>query len=104
LPRPRTLATSPLPLPDALPIYFFFDPLLGPDEPPGRTGLNAALGTRLDHALLSLRNGNGTVLQDPEDPPIAVQTQSFVSGVFSPDRKSTRLNSSHVKTSSAVFC
>ena len=68
---------------------FIFDPILGPDEPPGRIGLNAALGSRLDHALGSLRNGTGTVLQDPEDPPIAVQTQSFVSGVFSPDKYSS---------------
>ncbi|WP_306751692.1 hypothetical protein [Paracoccus actinidiae] len=68
---------------------FIFDPILGPDEPPGRIGLNAALGTRLEHALGSLRNGAGTVLQDPEDPPIAVQTQSFVSEVFSPDKYSS---------------
>lgn len=68
---------------------FIFDPILGPDEPVGRIGLNAALKARLDDALASLRSQNGTVLQDPEEPPIAVQTQSFVSGVFSPDKYSS---------------
>jgi choline dehydrogenase-like flavoprotein len=68
---------------------FIFDPIFGPDEPPGRIGLNAALGARLDGALASLRSGSGTSLQDREPPPIAVQTQSFVSGVFSPDKFSS---------------
>lgn len=68
---------------------FVFDPLLGPEEPPDRIGLNAALGERLKAALAALRAGAGTPLGDPEPPPIAVQTQSFVSGVFSPDKFSS---------------
>jgi hypothetical protein len=52
-------------------------------------GLNAALDALLKTALQNLRQGVGTPLQDPEPPPIAVQTQSFVSGVFSPDKFSS---------------
>ena len=68
---------------------FVFDPVLGPEEPPDRIGLNAALGKRLKAALAALRGSGGTPLGDPEPPPIAVQTQSFVSGVFSPDKFSS---------------
>ena len=68
---------------------FVFDPVLGPEEPPDRIGLNAALGERLKAALAALRQNGGTPLGDPEPPPIAVQTQSFVSGVFSPDKFSS---------------
>jgi choline dehydrogenase-like flavoprotein len=68
---------------------FVFDPVLGPEEPPDSIGLNAALGERLAAALAALRENGGTPLGDPEPPPIAVQTQSFVSGVFSPDKYSS---------------
>lgn len=68
---------------------FVFDPILGPEDPPGSIGLNEALRARLLAALTTLRAGPGTPLQDPEPPPIAVQTQSFVSGVFSPDKYSS---------------
>jgi hypothetical protein len=68
---------------------FIFDPAPGPDEPADSIGLNAALGSRLSNALAALRQGAGTPLSDPESPPIAVQTQSFVSGVFSPDKFSS---------------
>ncbi|WP_159718575.1 family 16 glycoside hydrolase [Geminicoccus flavidas] len=68
---------------------YVFDPVAGPDEPPDQLGLNAALKARLLDALDTLRQGPGTPLQDPVDPPIAVQTQSFVSGVFSPDKYSS---------------
>jgi choline dehydrogenase-like flavoprotein len=68
---------------------FVFDPVLGPNEPPGQVGLNEALRARLAAALMALRAGPGTPLQDPEPPPIAVQTQSFVSGLFSPDKFSS---------------
>jgi hypothetical protein len=68
---------------------FVFDPVLGPDEPANRIGLNAALEARLQAALTELRQSGGTPLGDPEPPPIAVQTQSFVSGVFSPDKYSS---------------
>lgn len=68
---------------------FVFDPQLGPTEIPGAIGLNEAFGARLKEALGRLRASNKTLLQDPEPPPIAVQTQSFVSGVFSPDKFSS---------------
>lgn len=68
---------------------FVFDPVLGPDEPPSSIGLNEALEALLKDALAKLRAGAGTPMADPEPPPIAVQTQSFVSGVFSPDKFSS---------------
>jgi choline dehydrogenase-like flavoprotein len=68
---------------------FVFDPVLGPEEPADAIGLNAALEARLVRALAALRQDGGTPLGDPEPPPIAVQTQSFVSGVFSPDKFSS---------------
>src|SRR5215510_13206128 len=68
---------------------FVFDPVLGPGEPPNSIGLNEALGALLKGTLAILRAGAGTPLSDPEPPPIAVQTQSFVSGVFSPDKYSS---------------
>src|SRR5699024_12631148 len=36
--------------------------------------------------------------------PVAVHQPGGIDGVVLPDRKSTRLNSSHVSTSYAVFC
>ncbi len=69
---------------------YIFDPLDGPNESPNAIGLNAALKTRIKAALSTLRTGtDGIPLDDPEPPPIAVQTQSFVSGVFSPDKYSS---------------
>lgn len=68
---------------------FVFDPIAGPNEAAGAIGLNEALGHRLKVALGTLRAGQGIPLEDPEPPPIAVQTQSFVSGVFSPDKFSS---------------
>lgn len=69
---------------------FVFDPIEGPNDPPGSIGLNEALGARLTAALTDLRAAGPTFLPAaPEPPPIAVQTQSFVSGVFSPDKFSS---------------
>ena len=69
---------------------YVFDPVGGPKEVPGAIGLNMALNARIKAALSTLRAGTeGTPLDDPEPPPIAVQTQSFVSGVFSPDKYSS---------------
>ncbi len=69
---------------------YVFDPVPGPGEPAEKIGLNAALEARLKGALSTLRGTPaGTPLGDPEPPPIAVQTQSFVSGVFSPDKYSS---------------
>jgi len=68
---------------------FVFDPVSGDTAGGDRLGLNRALDARLRDALATLRGGAGTALGDPEPPPIAVQTQSFVSGVFSPDKYSS---------------
>ena len=70
---------------------FVFDPILGPAEPDqAHVGLNAALQARLTAALDALAaQPGGAPVTDPEPPPIAVQTQSFVSGVFSPDKFSS---------------
>jgi choline dehydrogenase-like flavoprotein len=69
---------------------FVFDPIAGPGEEPGSLGLNAALGARLADALAALRTqGEQRLALAPQPPPIAVQTQSFVSGVFSPDKFSS---------------
>ena len=69
---------------------FVFDPVAGPTEQPGALGLNAALGARLAEALAALRaQGEQRLALQPQSPPIAVQTQSFVSGVFSPDKFSS---------------
>jgi len=69
---------------------FVFDPVSGPKNPPDQIGLNAALKARLEAALGVLRAAaGGTTLQEIKDPPIAVQTQSNVSGVFSPDKYSS---------------
>jgi choline dehydrogenase-like flavoprotein len=68
---------------------YVFDPVGGGEDPAQTIGLNGALRARLGTALGALRADGGTLLSDPEDPPIAVQTQSFVSGVFSPDKFSS---------------
>ncbi len=69
---------------------FVFDPVGGGEGEDGSIGLNAALRKRVKSALEDLGGAlDGTALEPPEDPPIAVQTQSFVSGVFSPDKYSS---------------
>jgi hypothetical protein len=68
---------------------YVFDPVGGGEDPAQTIGLNSALRTRLGAALEALRLNGGTPLEDPQDPPIAVQTQSFVSGVFTPDKFSS---------------
>ena len=69
---------------------FIFDPVAGPQDEPDSLGLNAALGARLVEALAALRaQGEQRLEAAPQPPPIAVQTQSFVSGVFSPDKFSS---------------
>src|SRR5690606_41497867 len=60
-----------------------------PDAP-----VHAASGSLIDEGLAAGR----AILADPRDRPTAVIAQSDL------DRKSTRLNSSHVKISYAVFC
>lgn len=67
---------------------FVFDPVDGDQGGTGAIGLNAALRARLEQAIAGLAVG-GVQVDVPEPPPIAVQTQSFVSGVFSPDKFSS---------------
>src|SRR3712207_7908430 len=69
-----------LSLHDALPIYPFCEPTSGP-----------------------VREGGGTTGAGNLSPGEANRTGGATSGV-SPDRKSTRLNSSHANISYAVFC
>ncbi len=69
---------------------FVFDPVHGGRQAAGAIGLNEALRQRLKAALAELRTeGEPRLDTEPQDPPIAVQTQSFVSGVFSPDKFSS---------------
>jgi hypothetical protein len=69
---------------------YVFDPIRGGRGQEQTIGLNAALRRRLEAALPGLDGAlDGTALGPVEDPPIAVQTQSFVSGVFSPDKYSS---------------
>jgi choline dehydrogenase-like flavoprotein len=49
---------------------YVFDPIEGPNEPPGRIGLNDALEERLKAALAALRQRpGGTPFADEVDPP-----------------------------------
>src|SRR5699024_12512559 len=88
---PATSASVPLPLPDAIPIWVYADgPAVGmhfvvtttraKSVPPSWTKLPPTAGCT--------------------DSPIPMTTQHWESR----DRKSTRLNSSHVSISYAVFC
>src|SRR5690606_40025944 len=89
-PRP---ASSPLSLPDALPIARALDDLA---EPATRLRRVDAVGIRrrslhvVHLPAREVRPGHGPLLA------LAVRREE--------DRKSTRLNSSHVKISYAVFC
>src|SRR5207249_11275002 len=101
--RSPTTQISPLSLHDALPIYFAVNPnyRLGyvqiwnvdlQREFPGgvvmNAGYNGAKGTRLDTERALVVSGG----------------QPFIYESSEGDRKSTRLNSSHVSISYAVFC
>src|SRR5699024_11565887 len=95
LPAP-TAHLSPLPLHDALPIY-------PADRAPGRPGTGST-GHRVDRAPgLRIRLGSGLELVAE---PAHCGEQPRLRGIDLDlrDRKSTRLNSSHVSISYAVFC
>lgn len=70
---------------------FIFDPVLGETGSPGAGktyGLNAAMNLLVKDAIA--KAGLGGILKDgPIPPPIAVQTQSFISGLFSLDKYSS---------------
>src|SRR5690606_41679470 len=61
-----------------------------------QTAMDFELARRPDRALEVLEEAKGIA---PTDPRIA-----YFEGLVLEDRKSTRLNSSHVKSSYAVFC
>src|SRR5690606_41548544 len=79
------------------------------DEP--TRGLDYGAKQRLGHALRDLAAGGTTVLLATHDVELAAEVADRVVILADgevvtdgPDRKSTRLNSSHVKISYAVFC
>src|SRR5690606_41898464 len=92
VPHTVSLETYTLSLHDALPI---FD--IRPVEPRDRHPMIFSKWEALDP-------GQGFVLLNDHDPvPLYYQFQAEKPGLVE-DRKSTRLNSSHVKISYAVFC
>src|SRR5690606_41508728 len=96
---PAATPPSPLSLHDALPISGLGGRGRGerPREPPTGRGGEAVQGSKriADHvSIVHPTTDNG-----PEPGP-----QPCGPGVAEKDRKSTRLNSSHVKISYAVFC
>src|SRR5690625_7111268 len=74
------------------------------DAEPGQKGATQADDTRLERSGLFayLNSGKQSITVDLEDAP-GRQTLEQLLGVVE-DRKSTRLNSSHVAISYAVFC
>src|SRR5690606_40887989 len=74
---------------------------IGADE-----GAVADAGGRLVHAVVVAGDGAGTDVDAGADLGIAqvAEVVGLAAGAQAGDRKSTRLNSSHVKISYAVFC
>src|SRR3712207_8593940 len=66
---------------------------IGLSEPVGGIYPSTALGGRSGPSVLGRRSGQ-----------LSLALGAFSSGLPSPDRKSTRLNSSHANISYAVFC
>ncbi len=66
---------------------FIFDPVAGPGAPAGEIGLNRALHKLVSDAIKA--GATNDPLKDVLPPPIAVQTQSFISGLFAPDKYSS---------------
>src|SRR5690606_40889727 len=97
---PPAPGTSTLSLHDALPIF------PGHADRPARRGASPARRARRPHVRLG-RQGTSLHLEPRQSVSAAAQARSgsaVLPGVFPEDRKSTRLNSSHVKISYAVFC
>src|SRR3712207_7110294 len=78
---------SPLPLPRALPIYDATDV----PGPAGDQDLHGAAPSTAPRSERAVSSGNASTMNAPA--PVSL-----------PDRKSTRLNSSHANISYAVFC
>src|SRR5690606_41491054 len=96
---PATVYISSLSLHDALPIYLPARILAMSASLPGALLQDAA------YALRSLRRSPGSALFTAAVIGLGVGATTAVFSVLQPlDRKSTRLNSSHVKISYAVFC
>src|SRR5690606_41679239 len=93
-------ANYPLSLHDALPIYGRYLYLDACRADRGRPAAGARLGAE--------RLAGGTAVRAPvrggPAAPVAHPGWQYTPGSDQEDRKSTRLNSSHVKTSYAVFC
>src|SRR5438874_10401656 len=77
-------------------------------EPGNSKALSTGVGLRSDAELQRFRAGSQRAAGNPRLPGPGCRTrpqQSRSAGrVLQPDRKSTRLNSSHVEISYAVFC
>src|SRR5690606_39768176 len=104
LPPAPTTATYPLSLHDALPIFLL--PL--PRGERGLTSLNQRHGAaqhggaaRFDYGFRTVTRTTTATLGQGINQGIQLRAQLRCGWL---DRKSTRLNSSHVKTSYAVFC
>src|SRR5256884_3239520 len=88
----------PLPLPDALPIYVHRDVVAGAPEDRVRLDVHP-------HVQVARRSAALTrCALAPEPDPLPVRHARGDAGLDRPDRKSTRLNSSHGYISYAVFC
>src|SRR5437868_9791381 len=74
----------------------FFTVFFTPTTPPSIYTLSL-------HDALPIYQADRLTKGTPEDSPFAMPLKKFPA-TFSEDRKSTRLNSSHVSTSYAVFC
>src|SRR5690606_41581376 len=97
--RPATSHTAPISLPDALPIL----------QQLRRTGIRAAK-VSMNPRTQKHMNPRTQKQENPCPSPLRISTQRCstarrpVASRTPLDRKSTRLNSSHVKISYAVFC
>src|SRR5690606_41526222 len=87
-----------LPLLDALPIY----QILGAAPGGEMEVLLVAIKTDIVEGLFRIGESRGVRLQGVDVSPAALANAFRFN--YSEDRKSTRLNSSHVKISYAVFC
>src|SRR5699024_11318229 len=72
-----------------------------PQEPHGGKLVNQVLTGKEREDALKRAENLPTIMVDLE---AVITVEMIATGVLSPDRKSTRLNSSHVSISYAVFC
>src|SRR5690606_42143564 len=87
-----------LSLHDALPIF-----AITGQVPSGLLGSDAFQETDITGVSLPITKHNIMVTK-PEEISRAIKEAFYIASSGRPDRKSTRLNSSHVKISYAVFC